>query len=282
MAHAAVRPGDLVAGKYQVERMLGQGGMGFVVAAHHVGLDQMVALKFLQPQIVDDARMVARFVREARAAVRLRSDHVARVLDVGALPSGEPYIVMEFLDGLDLAASLQLHGRMSVCEAADVVLQACEALVEAHALGMVHRDLKPANLFLTEGPDGAPYLKVLDFGIAKAGEWLADQRLRTAIGVTMGSPWYMAPERAWVMVTYGADAPPGLLVSVAGQSLGRAELERPLPRDPGSVAVSASAPGFVSWSTSVVLEPSSTRPVLIPPLERSAAPANRNGDNDEQ
>src|SRR5580692_5941948 len=142
-----VRPGEILAGKYRLERMLGRGGMGIVVAAHHLQLDEKVALKFLLPEALGNPEAVARFIREARAAVKIKSEHVARVSDVGQLENGSPYMVMEYLDGRDLAAWLKQRGAMSVEMAVDFVLQACEAIAEAHAVGIVHRDLKPANLF---------------------------------------------------------------------------------------------------------------------------------------
>ena len=142
--------------------------MGVVVAATHLQLEQRVALKFLLPEALQSKEAVARFLREARAAVRLQSEHVARVLDVGTLETGAPYMVMEFLEGADLSRVVAGDAaRSPIDEAVDFVLQACEAIAEAHALGIVHRDLKPPNLFLTRRADGAPLVKVLDFGISK-------------------------------------------------------------------------------------------------------------------
>jgi serine/threonine-protein kinase len=188
----------VLAGKYQVERVLGVGGVGVVVAARHLQLDERVALKFLLPAMAANAEAVARFAREARSAVRIKNEHVARVLDVGTLESGAPYIVMELLEGADLAQWLALRGRMPVEQAVDFVLQACVALAEAHGLGIVHRDLKPANLFCTRRSDGQLVVKVLDFGISKVIECHAQS---PAGGVTrtssvMGSPHYMSPEQA--------------------------------------------------------------------------------------
>ncbi|HEY8039700.1 MAG TPA: protein kinase, partial [Polyangiaceae bacterium] len=138
-----VAQGDVLAGKYRVDRILGVGGMGVVVAATHLQLDQRVALKFMLPQGLAHPALVERFAREARAAVRLKSDHVARVLDVGTLDSGSPYMVMEYLEGNDLGAMVEERGPMAVEIAVDCVLQACDAVAEAHSLGIVHRDLKP-------------------------------------------------------------------------------------------------------------------------------------------
>jgi serine/threonine-protein kinase len=185
--------GDLVAGKFRIDRVLGQGGMGFVVAATHVHLGQRVALKFLLPELYSDAAVVGRFVREARASAQLRSEHVCRVSDVGMLDNGAPYIVMELLEGSDLASMLANHGPMPVPILADYLVQACLGLGEAHAARIVHRDLKPANLFLTLRPDGTPLIKILDFGIAKAPTDGNFHLTRTA--AVMGSPGYMSPEQ---------------------------------------------------------------------------------------
>src|SRR3954464_15133461 len=159
-----VHEGQILAGKFRIERVLGIGGMGVVVAATHLQLDQRVALKFVLPAGLQNAEAVERFSREARAAVRLRSEHVARVLDVGTMESGSPYIVMEFLEGRDLADVIA-PGPLSASDAVDYVMQACEAIAEAHSIGIVHRDLKPRNLFLARRIDGRPLVKVLDFGI---------------------------------------------------------------------------------------------------------------------
>src|SRR4051812_12407720 len=135
-----VKPGDLLAGKYRVDRVLGQGGMGIVVAATHEVLGQRVALKFVLPQVLDDPKLVARFLREARSTVRIRSEHVVRVLDVGRLETGARYMVMEYLEGSDLAAVLKSRGgRLPVPEAVDYVIQACAAVSEAHSMGIIHR-----------------------------------------------------------------------------------------------------------------------------------------------
>src|SRR5579859_7529250 len=141
--------------------------MGWVVAAHHMHLDTTVAIKLLRGELLTNADAVARFTREARAAVRVVSQHVARVLDVGTLENGAPYMVMEFLEGSDLASVIEKRGPLPITEAIDYVLQASEAIAEAHALGIVHRDLKPANLFCVRRPDGSSSIKVLDFGISK-------------------------------------------------------------------------------------------------------------------
>ena len=185
--------GDTLLGKYQIERVLGQGGMGVVVAARHIVLDERVAIKFLLPSVSGSGEVVKRFLREAQAAVKIRNEHVARVIDVGTMDNGAPYIVMEYLSGLDLAEWVEKRGPMPVADAVECVLHACEALAEAHAMGIVHRDVKPANLFLTTRSDGTPSIKVLDFGISKVRTAEAQSLTRTQ-GV-MGSPLYMSPEQ---------------------------------------------------------------------------------------
>ncbi len=184
--------GDVVAGKYEITRVLGRGGMGVVVAARHPGLGEDVALKFLHPSLADRPESYARFTREARTATRIKSEHVARVYDVGTA-DGTPYIVMECLTGEDLARVLQRRGPLPPSEAVELLLQACEALAEAHKLGIVHRDLKPANLFVTTRPDGTPCVKVLDFGISRSTS-LEDVSV-TASAAVVGTPLYMSPEQ---------------------------------------------------------------------------------------
>src|SRR5262245_24555174 len=162
-----VNVGDVLAGKYQVERVLGSGGMGVVVAAKHIHLGERVAIKFLLPHAMKKAEVVRRFLQEGRAAVRIKSEHVARVFDVGTLAAGAPYMVMEFLEGFDLSSLLKTKGAVPIDLAVEYVLQACEAIAEAHSLGIIHRDLKPANLFVARRADGSPVVKVIDFGISK-------------------------------------------------------------------------------------------------------------------
>jgi serine/threonine-protein kinase len=194
---APVEPGDVLAGKYKVERVLGVGGMGVVVVAMHLQLEQRVAIKFLLPAAVGNAEAAGRFAREAKAAARIQSEHVARVLDVSTLESGAPYMVMEYLDGRDLSQTLQVRGPLPIDEAVEYVLQALEALAEAHAAGIVHRDLKPANLFLSKRADGSPTVKVLDFGISKLTTTtggLPDMAMTKTTSL-MGSPLYMSPEQ---------------------------------------------------------------------------------------
>ena len=191
-----VEEGQILAGKFRIERVLGRGGMGVVVAATHLQLDERVALKFLLPDALSNPEAVERFAREARAAVKIKSEHVARVSDVGTLESGSPYMVMEYLQGQDLASWIRSSGAMAIPAAVEFLLQACEAIAEAHALGIVHRDLKPANLFVTRRADGSVCIKVLDFGISKVTSPGAGPDLgMTKTTSVMGSPLYMSPEQ---------------------------------------------------------------------------------------
>jgi tRNA A-37 threonylcarbamoyl transferase component Bud32 len=190
---APVSEGDVVLDKYRVERVLGQGGMGVVVAATHVDLDQRVALKFLLPEALAHPELVERFAREAKAAARIQSQHVVRVLDTGKMPTGAPFMVMEYLEGDDLSDVLEREGRIPVARVVDYLLEACEAVGEAHAAGIVHRDLKPANLFLAKQRDRRSMVKVLDFGISKLDDPTSAPITRTQ--TMMGSPHYMSPEQ---------------------------------------------------------------------------------------
>lgn len=189
-----VHVGEIIASKYRVQRLLGMGGMGAVVAAEHLDLGEVRAIKFMLPAAAASAPAVERFLREARAASRLKSQHVARVYDIGRMDSGLPYIVMEFLEGADLKSILKTRNQLPVDVAVRYLSHACEAIGEAHALGIVHRDIKPANIFVTTGPRGDDCVKVLDFGIAKVTE---DP---TAVQITrtqeaFGTPLYMSPEQ---------------------------------------------------------------------------------------
>lgn len=190
--------GTVLAGKYRIEKVVGAGGMGAVVAARHLRLGTRVAIKFLLPRSNARGRIADRFVREARAVSRITSPHVSRVFDVDLRDDGVPYIVMEFLEGETLGRTLRRRGRLEVGESVDLLLGACEAIAQAHALGIVHRDLKPENLFVTRTLDGAPpILKVLDFGISKtlhAGDTELSPGSTTGDGF-MGSPPYMSPEQ---------------------------------------------------------------------------------------
>ncbi|MBA3463963.1 MAG: protein kinase [Deltaproteobacteria bacterium] len=192
-AEGGIESGTVVADKYRIESVLGRGGMGMVYRARHLALEEDVAIKVLRRDVSLDPETVQRFVREAQSAVKLKSEHVARIKDVGALDDGLPYIVMEFLEGADLGQMVDAHGAMAVPIAVDLVLQACDALVEAHSLGIVHRDVKPTNLFVSFRPDQSAIVKVLDFGISKSGNG-SDMSL-TQTQSMLGTPAYMSPEQ---------------------------------------------------------------------------------------
>ncbi len=193
----AVKPGEVLVGKYRVERVIGAGGMGVVVEARHLQLDERVAVKFLRGKETPDAHAVARFTQEAKATFKIKSEHAAKIFDIGTLADGWPYMVMEFLAGMDLQQLLTQKGQLDIEQAVGYVLQACEAVAEAHSYGIVHRDLKPENLFLAQQPDGVPSIKVLDFGISKLSREtkLYQGRSLTGPDAVMGSPCYMAPEQ---------------------------------------------------------------------------------------
>jgi serine/threonine-protein kinase len=183
-------PGATFDGKFQIVRLLGEGGMGAVFRAKHLRLGELVALKVVRPELIGREDLRARFLREARAAARLRTRHVARVLDVDVSDGGIPYLVLEHLEGGDLAHAIE-RAPLPPDVAARYVVDACEALAEAHALGVVHRDIKPQNLFLARAADGTTEVKVLDFGLAKH----IDGARMTSSNDAMGTPLYMPPEQ---------------------------------------------------------------------------------------
>ena len=187
-------PGDTIVGKYRIDAVIGQGGMGIVMGGVDLSLGRPVAIKFLSPERAERPGAAERFLREARSAAMLQSEHVVRVFEVSQLPNGAPFIVMEHLRGIDLAELLVQRGPLSFMEACDLLLQACEALGEAHFRGIVHRDLKPQNLFYAQFPDGSPLVKVLDFGISKVMDDGGQPNL-TATDTVMGTPLYMSPEQ---------------------------------------------------------------------------------------
>jgi serine/threonine-protein kinase len=182
-----------IAGKYSPIRVIGRGGMGTVIEARHDVLGELVAIKLLQPARRLDAEMCARFLREGRATRKLHGQHAVRVHDMGTTPDGLSYIVMERLEGADLAHRLASLGPLPIAEAVSFVVQACEGLAEAHALGLVHRDIKPSNLFVARAPDGTSCIKLLDFGMVKA-PGRGDARITESTSV-LGSPAYMSPEQ---------------------------------------------------------------------------------------
>ena len=189
--------GAMIAGKYLLGEVIGVGGMGVVLAGEHVELQQPVAVKLLLPRVALYPGARDRFVREARAAARIPGEHAVRILDVGTTEDGVAYMTMERLEGSDLSALLQQRGQLPATEAVDFVLQAIEGVSAAHAVGVVHRDLKPSNLLLLDQPDGSLYVKVADFGIAKAlkSDLAVDRPEDTSDGWMLGSPAYMSPEQ---------------------------------------------------------------------------------------
>jgi serine/threonine-protein kinase len=190
--------GQMIAGKFEITQLLGVGGVGFVVAANHIELGQKVALKFLKPEMLANTQVAGRFAQEALAAARIKSEHVARVYDVGSLADGTPFIVMEFLDGRDLFDIVTQDGPLPIRHAVDYMLQACEALADAHACGIVHRDIKPENLFLLQRSEGIELIKVLDFGISKlalTGSVFTSKVPLVKTMLPVGSPVYMSPEQ---------------------------------------------------------------------------------------
>ncbi|HET7505606.1 MAG TPA: serine/threonine-protein kinase [Kofleriaceae bacterium] len=184
-------PGTILLGKYRIDEIIGTGGMGNVVRASHLYLHQSVAIKVLLPQMAESDSTKQRFLREAQATVRLKSEHIARVMDVGTV-EGVPFMVMEFLEGNDLNQILRHHGPQIPSIVVDLMLQACEGIAEAHALGIIHRDVKPSNFFITRRPDGSMLLKILDFGISKAPVGYDEL---TGTQTVIGTPTYMAPEQ---------------------------------------------------------------------------------------
>jgi serine/threonine-protein kinase len=201
------RAGEILAGRYEIGELLGAGGMGVVVAARHLELRREVAIKLLHPELTGATEAVARFLREARLMAALQGEHVTRVYDVGRLEGGAPYMVMERLHGTDLH-KVARRGAMPIEEAIDTILQAGEAVAEAHAQGIVHRDLKPANLFVAARVDGSTLIKVLDFGISKlvgaarpgGPEVTLDGGL-TAPATLMGTPHFISPEQIFAAHT---------------------------------------------------------------------------------
>jgi eukaryotic-like serine/threonine-protein kinase len=189
--------GQIISGRFRVEHVIGVGSMGIVLAARHLELDERVAIKFIRAEMQQVPGVLSRFAREAKAAVSIKSAHVAQVFDVGTAEGIGPYIVMEYLEGSDLAAVLELEGRLPIRRAVHYVMQACEALAVAHSGGITHRDIKPENLFLTRQGD-LERIKLLDFGISKAtltGTVFGDELSSSDSACLLGTPLYMSPEQ---------------------------------------------------------------------------------------
>lgn len=188
-----LEPGDIVGGRFQIDRLIGFGGMGLVYAAWQLDLDRGVAIKVLRPELANEPLAQARFEREARLAATMTSPHSIRVIEHGRLLSGQPYTVLELLDGTDLGA-IVAQGPLPFALAVQYVLDAAEALAEAHARGIVHRDVKPLNLFVTKDATGEEHVKVLDYGLAKRAPRKFELQ-HTIAGQRIGSPSYMSPEQ---------------------------------------------------------------------------------------
>lgn len=201
------RKGDVIGGKYRIERVIAVGGMGTILGAEHTELGQRVAIKLMPRRAARSDGAVQRFLREAKTAASIASDHVARVFDVGRLESGAAYMVMEYLEGRTLAEMIFAGGPMPVAEGLDYVLQASVAIAECHARGIVHRDLKPENIMVLEGPGQHGFVKLLDFGISKT-DWIQPgTNLRSSLTTTtdvFGTPTHMSPEQ--VRSTKNVDA----------------------------------------------------------------------------
>jgi serine/threonine-protein kinase len=192
----ALRKGSTIGGRYRVEFMIGRGGMGTVYGVRHINTEEKLALKLLHPALAENQAAVERFRTEAKAPIRIESEHVVRVVDadISKELEGVPYMVMERLKGHDLRSELKRRGALPAGEVVLFLTQVARALDKAHKQGIVHRDLKPANMYLVKREDGSPLVKVLDFGIAKLTDDAAKEL--TVAGQVFGTPWYMAPEQA--------------------------------------------------------------------------------------
>jgi serine/threonine-protein kinase len=190
--------GDIIDGKYRIVRLLGEGGMGAVYEGENTRIHRKVAIKVLHSAVAATGEAVARFEREAQAAGRIGSEHIVEVLDLGNLPSGDRYMVMEFMDGDSLSGRIRARVRLTPAEAYPIMHQLLEALAAAHGAGIVHRDLKPDNVYLLKSRGGkADFVKLLDFGISKFNQLSGDSGFSmTRTGAVMGTPYYMAPEQA--------------------------------------------------------------------------------------
>jgi eukaryotic-like serine/threonine-protein kinase len=190
--------GDIIDGKYRIVRLIGEGGMGAVYEAENMRIHRKVAIKVLHAGVAQTGEAVSRFEREAQAAGRIGSEHIVEVLDLGNLPSGDRYMVMEFMDGDALSGRIRTRVRLTPSEIYPIMHQLLEALAAAHGAGIIHRDLKPDNVYLLKSRGGkADFVKLLDFGISKFNQLSGDSGFSmTRTGAVMGTPYYMAPEQA--------------------------------------------------------------------------------------
>ena len=258
-------PGDVIAGKYRIVRVIGDGGMGTVYEAHHEFLETNVALKFLHADLAQRPGLGSRFLQEARVSARIQSPHVAHVTDVDQTPDGSPYLVMELLQGEPLQQAMDRLGKFPAEQAVDFAMQILAGLEAAHAIGVVHRDLKPDNVFIVPGASG-PLLKLIDFGIAKLRAATEYQKGLTRAGVVMGTPEYMAPEQLFAAenVDHRAD-----LYSLGVILFEMLSGRRPADGDEVEAIVASVVSGNVRHLAT--LEPTLT-PGLIAAVERALRP----------
>ena len=193
----SLEPGQLIDGKYRIAKMIGEGGMGAVYLGENVRINRKVAIKVLHASYTGNEEVMQRFEREAQAAGRIGNDHILEVLDIGQLPDGDHFIIMEFLDGEPLSGRIKSSGRLMPREATPIIRQVLEGLGAAHAAGIIHRDLKPDNIFILKEKAGVhDYVKIIDFGISKFNQLAGDGMKMTRTGAVMGTPYYMSPEQA--------------------------------------------------------------------------------------
>ena len=190
-------PGQIIEGKYRVLRCIGEGGMGAVFEGENTRIGRRVAIKVLHAHVASLPEFVERFEKEARAAARIGSSYVCDVFDLGDLPGGDRYIVMEYLDGISLEARMEDKVRMTPQEIAPIAFELLDGLSTMHGAGVIHRDLKPANVFLTRTQSGrGEEVRILDFGVAKIQPFPGEVASMTQTGAMMGTPLYMSPEQA--------------------------------------------------------------------------------------
>src|SRR5580658_11043077 len=193
-----LEPGHVIDGKYRLVRIIGTGGMGAVYEGENTLIRRRVAIKVLHAANTNSVESVRRFEREAQAAGQIGNDHILEVLDLGSLPNGDRYLVMEYLDGETLAERIERHGRLTPAQIAPIARQFLEALVSAHAAGIIHRDLKPENIFIPRSKAGrTDFVKLIDFGISKFSRPFKEGEHRmTRANAVLGTPCYMSPEQA--------------------------------------------------------------------------------------
>jgi eukaryotic-like serine/threonine-protein kinase len=193
----SLEPGQMIDGKYRIVKMIGEGGMGAVYLGENVRINRKVAIKVLHAAYTGNEEVMQRFEREAQAAGRIGNDHILEVLDLGQLPDGDHFIIMEFLEGEPLSSRIKSRGRLMPREATPIIRQVLEGLGAAHAAGIIHRDLKPDNIFILREKAGVhDYVKIIDFGISKFNQLSGDGMKMTRTGAVMGTPYYMSPEQA--------------------------------------------------------------------------------------